>query len=49
MNFVVIDWNPAAKFYRKMGAVDATESIGWHWNVIDKKNMGKVAAQYKQQ
>uniref|UniRef100_A0A0A9WNL3 Diamine acetyltransferase 2 n=1 Tax=Lygus hesperus TaxID=30085 RepID=A0A0A9WNL3_LYGHE len=48
INFVMIDWNPAAKFYKKMGAIDSTETIGWHWNVIHKADMEKVAAQYKE-
>lgn len=30
LEFQVLRWNPAARLYRRIGAVDLTESDGWH-------------------
>lgn len=31
LDFHVLGWNPARKFYNRMGAVDLTESEEWHF------------------
>lgn len=37
IEFQVLDWNPARKFYEKMKAVDSTVHDGWHYYRINKE------------
>ncbi|XP_058057895.1 thialysine N-epsilon-acetyltransferase [Anopheles bellator] len=36
IDFHVLDWNPATSFYRRMGALDLTETERWHFYRLPK-------------
>jgi len=43
MEFVVTDWNPAKNFYKRLGAVDVTESEAFHAYQFDRSSIQKMA------
>lgn len=43
MDFEVLDWNPARRFYHRKGAVDVSESEGWHMYRVTKERMREIA------
>ncbi|XP_050071167.1 thialysine N-epsilon-acetyltransferase [Anopheles maculipalpis] len=44
MDFHVLNWNPATKFYQRMGAVDLTETESWHFYRVQKDAIGRLNA-----
>ncbi|XP_014219880.1 diamine acetyltransferase 2-like isoform X2 [Copidosoma floridanum] len=44
MEFVVTDWNPAKSFYKRMGALDITESEAFHVYQLDRSSIQKIAS-----
>ncbi|XP_050084865.1 thialysine N-epsilon-acetyltransferase [Anopheles aquasalis] len=36
LDFHVLNWNPATRFYRRMGALDLTEAESWHFYRLPK-------------
>ncbi|KAH8346149.1 hypothetical protein KR067_006533 [Drosophila pandora] len=43
LEFNVLEWNPARKFYESLGAVDLTDKEGWHYYRVDEKQLAKLA------
>ncbi|XP_053966050.1 thialysine N-epsilon-acetyltransferase [Anastrepha ludens] len=43
LDFHVLGWNPARKFYERMGAVDLTESEEWHFYRLHGEQIEKLA------
>lgn len=43
LDFHVLGWNPARKFYNRMGAVDLTESEEWHFYRLHGEKIEKLA------
>lgn len=39
VDFHVLAWNPASKFYKKLGAVDLTEAEEWHFYRLHEKEI----------
>uniref|UniRef100_A0A182Y4P5 N-acetyltransferase domain-containing protein n=1 Tax=Anopheles stephensi TaxID=30069 RepID=A0A182Y4P5_ANOST len=44
IDFHVLSWNPATKFYHRMGAVDLTETEAWHFYRVPKDAIGRLNA-----
>lgn len=44
LDFVVLEWNPAADFYKRRGVVDITESEKWHQYRMDAEALKKFVA-----
>ncbi|CAD6992030.1 diamine acetyltransferase 2 [Ceratitis capitata] len=42
MDFHVLGWNPARKFYNRMGAEDLTESEEWHFYRLHSEQLEKL-------
>ncbi|KAK9504825.1 hypothetical protein O3M35_009005 [Rhynocoris fuscipes] len=42
INFRVLDWNPAIKFYKKIGAEDYTVKSGWHCFCLDESKIKEI-------
>uniref|UniRef100_A0A182Q4L8 N-acetyltransferase domain-containing protein n=1 Tax=Anopheles farauti TaxID=69004 RepID=A0A182Q4L8_9DIPT len=42
LDFHVLNWNPATKFYRRMGAVDLTEAESWHFYRMQKDAIDRL-------
>lgn len=47
VDFHVLSWNPATKFYKKLGAVDLTEAEEWHFFRMQEKEIKNLAEQLK--
>uniref|UniRef100_A0A182J7V4 Uncharacterized protein n=2 Tax=Anopheles atroparvus TaxID=41427 RepID=A0A182J7V4_ANOAO len=45
LDFHVLSWNPATKFYRRMGAQDLTEAECWHFYRLQKEAMDKLCTE----
>ncbi|KAK9720516.1 hypothetical protein QE152_g22017 [Popillia japonica] len=43
IDFRVKSWNPASKFYKRMGAVDITIEEDWHIFRFDRDTLSKLA------
>ncbi|XP_052889396.1 thialysine N-epsilon-acetyltransferase [Anopheles moucheti] len=43
IDFHVLNWNPATKFYRRMGALDLTETECWHFYRLQKDAIEQLA------
>lgn len=43
LEFNVLEWNPARKFYESLGAVDLTAKEGWHYYRVEEKQLAKLA------
>uniref|UniRef100_A0A224XMC8 Putative diamine acetyltransferase n=1 Tax=Panstrongylus lignarius TaxID=156445 RepID=A0A224XMC8_9HEMI len=43
LNFVVLDWNPAQEFYKKIGAEDLTNKEGWHFFCLNESKIKEMA------
>jgi len=43
LEFNVLEWNPARKFYESLGAVDLTAKEGWHYYRVDEQQLAKLA------
>ncbi|XP_073825137.1 thialysine N-epsilon-acetyltransferase [Musca autumnalis] len=39
VDFHVLSWNPASKFYQKMGATDLTEAEQWHFYRLQEQQL----------
>ncbi|XP_055305609.1 thialysine N-epsilon-acetyltransferase-like [Sitodiplosis mosellana] len=39
----VLDWNPARKFYEKLGGSNLTEKEGWHYTRYDRQAIESIA------
>jgi len=44
LEFNVLEWNPARKFYESLGAVDLTDKEGWHYYRVEEQQLAKLAA-----
>uniref|UniRef100_A0A182NMQ1 N-acetyltransferase domain-containing protein n=1 Tax=Anopheles dirus TaxID=7168 RepID=A0A182NMQ1_9DIPT len=42
LDFHVLNWNPATKFYRRMGAIDLTEAENWHFYRMQKEAIDRL-------
>lgn len=47
MDFSVLNWNPAQKFYLKKGAADITVSSNWHCYRLEKQAMKNLCSKLK--
>ncbi|KFB44486.1 AGAP002239-PA-like protein [Anopheles sinensis] len=45
LDFHVLDWNPATRFYRRMGAQDMTETESWHFYRLQKDAIDKLCTE----
>uniref|UniRef100_A0A182PCS1 N-acetyltransferase domain-containing protein n=1 Tax=Anopheles epiroticus TaxID=199890 RepID=A0A182PCS1_9DIPT len=45
VDFHVLNWNPATKFYRRMGAVDLTEAESWHFYRLQKEAIDRLVTE----
>ncbi|XP_017035885.1 thialysine N-epsilon-acetyltransferase [Drosophila kikkawai] len=43
LEFNVLEWNPARKFYESLGAVDLTAKEGWHYYRVEEQQLAKLA------
>ncbi|XP_017478867.1 PREDICTED: diamine acetyltransferase 2 [Rhagoletis zephyria] len=43
LDFHVLGWNPARKFYDRMGAIDLTETEEWHFYRVNAEQIEKLA------
>ncbi|XP_075145375.1 thialysine N-epsilon-acetyltransferase-like [Haematobia irritans] len=43
VDFHVLSWNPASKFYKNLGAVDLTEAEQWHFYRLQEKQIDILA------
>ncbi|XP_039959640.1 thialysine N-epsilon-acetyltransferase [Bactrocera neohumeralis] len=43
LDFHVLGWNPARKFYNRMGAEDLTESEEWHFYRLHREQIEKLS------
>lgn len=43
MRFVVLGWNPAIKFYEKLGMVNISEKLNWQYSMIQREDIVKGA------
>ncbi|XP_034663889.1 diamine acetyltransferase 2 [Drosophila subobscura] len=43
LEFNVLEWNPARKFYESLGAVDLTAKEGWHYYRVEEQQLSKLA------
>ncbi|XP_017140692.1 diamine acetyltransferase 2 [Drosophila miranda] len=43
LEFNVLEWNPARKFYESLGAVDLTAREGWHYYRVEQQQLSKLA------
>ncbi|XP_050744704.1 thialysine N-epsilon-acetyltransferase isoform X1 [Drosophila biarmipes] len=43
LEFNVLEWNPARKFYESLGAVDLTAKEGWHYYRVEEQQLTKLA------
>uniref|UniRef100_A0A182X389 N-acetyltransferase domain-containing protein n=1 Tax=Anopheles quadriannulatus TaxID=34691 RepID=A0A182X389_ANOQN len=48
VDFHVLNWNPATKFYRRMGALDLTEAESWHFYRLQKDAIDRLLADDRQ-
>ncbi|XP_031637655.1 diamine acetyltransferase 2 [Contarinia nasturtii] len=39
----VLDWNPARKFYDKMGGINLTAKEGWHYTRFERQAIESIA------
>ncbi|XP_065354478.1 thialysine N-epsilon-acetyltransferase-like [Calliphora vicina] len=49
LDFHVLASNPATKFYKKLGAIDLTESEEWHYYRLNNEKIEKLIQQLKDQ
>lgn len=42
LDFHVLGWNPAREFYKKLGAVDLTETEDWHYYRVTEDELDKI-------
>ncbi|KAG8038619.1 hypothetical protein G9C98_007326 [Cotesia typhae] len=42
LDFIVLDWNPAAEFYKRRGVIDITEKEKWHYYRIEADGLQKL-------
>ncbi|XP_049548807.1 thialysine N-epsilon-acetyltransferase [Anopheles darlingi] len=45
LDFHVLDWNPATRFYRRMGALDLTEAESWHFYRLQKDAIARLCGE----
>ncbi|XP_013110500.1 thialysine N-epsilon-acetyltransferase [Stomoxys calcitrans] len=43
VDFHVLSWNPASKFYKKLGATDLTEAEEWHFYRLQQEEIKVLA------
>ena len=46
MDFSVLNWNPAEKFYKRKGAIDITKSDGWHIYRMGQAALHKISQKH---
>ena len=47
LDFHVLGWNPARKFYDRMGATDLTEAEDWHYYRVEEQQIDKLVEKLK--
>ncbi|XP_055922308.1 thialysine N-epsilon-acetyltransferase isoform X3 [Eupeodes corollae] len=45
VDFHVLDWNPARKFYEKIGATNLTATQGWHFYRLEEDVLNKLTTE----
>lgn len=45
LDFHVLGWNPAREFYKKMGAIDLTETEDWHYYRVKEDQLDKLISE----
>ncbi|XP_061387629.1 thialysine N-epsilon-acetyltransferase [Musca vetustissima] len=48
VDFHVLSWNPASKFYQKLGAIDLTEVEQWHMYRLHEEQLDTLSKELKQ-
>lgn len=45
IDFQALNWNPAVKFYERLGAVNLTESKSWLYYVFRREDLDQICSE----